>query len=114
MTSQLWNMSVRAIQSIAEVPIWVQRQGCLNFEDVLRLPSVEAPGEGVGAMPSVEERLLRADYLDFLREQIQLESRGPEWGRILKRRLTVLQPFCREKANPRHVLCQALLGNIGD
>src|SRR5437588_3887697 len=97
MTPKLWNVSVRAIQSISEAPVWLKRQAKLNYEDAIRLPSAAMADEGVDAIPSVEERLVKADYFDFLREQIKLEPRGPEWGQILKKRLADQEPFVDKK-----------------
>jgi hypothetical protein len=69
----------------------------LNYEDALGLPSVEVAGDGVDAIPSAEERIVKPDYFDFLREQIRLEPRGPEWGQVLKKRLADLEPFVDKK-----------------
>jgi hypothetical protein len=97
MTPTLWETSAAAIQLIAEAPAWLKSQARLKYEEVIRLPSVEMAIDGADAIPSIEERLIKADYLDFLREQIRLEPRGPEWGRILKKRLADLSPFVGRK-----------------
>jgi hypothetical protein len=96
-TPELWNISVTAIQSIAGAPVWLKRQAQLNYEGALGLPSAEAAGEGVDAIPSAEQRIVKADYFDFLREQIKLEPRGPEWGQILNKRLADMEPFADKK-----------------
>ena len=96
LTPELWNIVVAVIQSIHEAPAWLKRQSRLNYKDITQLPSVDVAGDSVDVIPSVEKRLLKADYFDFLREQINLEPRGPEWGKILKVRLAHLEPFVRQ------------------
>lgn len=56
------------------------------------LPS--AVREQAAAVESFERHILHSSYLDFLREQIALEPRGPEWTKILHTRLASLAPFC--------------------
>ncbi len=34
-----------------------------------------------------------SSYLEFLREQIRLEPRGPDWSQVLSRRLRNLEPY---------------------
>lgn len=97
MTPTLWNVSVTAIQSTSSLPLWLQKQAKLPYADIMQLPELDVAGNGSDALPSVEEELFKADYLEFLREQIKLEPRGPEWGAILRRRLTALEPFANKK-----------------
>ena len=49
--------------------------------------------EHAEAFERVERRILDQSYLDFLREQIALEARGPEWTAILTERLSAISPF---------------------
>jgi hypothetical protein len=93
MTPTLWNISVKAIQSIKDAPLWLKQQAQLNFEHAMQLPDLDVAVDGDNVRPSAKERLLKADYFDFLREQISLEPRGPEWSKILRERLTHLEPF---------------------
>lgn len=90
---KLWNASVAAIQSIDRAPDWLKEQARLSFEEAMRLSALDVAADGSNARPSIDERLVKSDYLDFLREQIKLEPRGPEWGAILKARLAALEPF---------------------
>ena len=62
----------------------------VQMADSLPLP-VREQAESV---QSCERRVFDQSYLDFLREQIALEPRGPEWTAILMRRLSALTPFC--------------------
>ena len=41
----------------------------------------------------IEAQTIDPDYLKFLREQIDLAPRGPEWSRVLVARLGALEPF---------------------
>ena len=92
MTTKLWNLSVTAIKSLGNAPGWLREQSRLSFEEVTQLPPLDIAVDGQNALPSIEEKILKPDYLDFLREQIKLEPRGPEWNRILKERLAALEP----------------------
>jgi hypothetical protein len=57
---------------------------------------------------SCERKVLDESYLDFLREQIALEPRGPEWTAVLSKRLAALSPFCGFP-----MLCGAIAMNDG-
>lgn len=50
--------------------------------------------ERATAVQSLERTTFDASYLDFLREQIDLAPRGPEWAAILTDRLSALSPYC--------------------
>lgn len=56
------------------------------------LPS--AVRKNAAAVQSCERVTFDASYLDFLREQIGLAARGPEWTAILTLRLEALSPYC--------------------
>ena len=53
--------------------------------------------ERATAVQSLERMTSNASYLDYLREQIDLAPRGPEWAAILTDRLVALSPY-RHKA----------------
>jgi hypothetical protein len=93
MNNKLWNISAAAIQSLDDCPAWLKQLTHLSFEEAMQLPTLDVALVGNDVRPSIEERLVKDDYMDFLREQIKLEPRGPEWGEILKARLIALQPF---------------------
>lgn len=97
MTAKLWSISVAAIRSISNAPDWLREQARLTFEQVVRLPALDVAAMGQDAAPSVEEKVLKPDYLDFLREQIRLEPRGHEWTKILSGRLLALEPFANKR-----------------
>lgn len=97
MNSTLWQICAGAIPTIAEAPSWLKEQALMSFEEVSQLPVLDGTIKGADSRPSFEEKVLKADYLDFLRGQIKLESRGPEWSQILKMRLAALEPFVEKK-----------------
>lgn len=92
-TRAIWKSLATAIASIEGLPTWLKEQGRLDWEVVSVLPLVDATTDGQHALPSVEQKLMDADYLDFLREQIKLNARGPEWLTVLRERLAALEPF---------------------
>lgn len=65
----------------------------MGWESVSRLPIVDATSDGQHALPTIEQKAVAPDYLDFLREQIELNPRGAEWTALLKSRLAALEPF---------------------
>jgi hypothetical protein len=93
MTPETWQVLVRAIASIQGLPPWLKEQAQLSWEAVSQFPTVDATTEGQHSLPTVEQKFVNADYLDFLREQIRLNARGPEWLALLKGRLAALEPF---------------------
>ena len=92
-TSEIWKALADTIVSIPECPSWLKEQASLGWEAITRLPIVDATTNGRHTHPTVEEKVVTVDYLDFLREQIGLNARGPEWSTILKNRLAALEPF---------------------
>jgi hypothetical protein len=93
MKKELWKIITTAIRQSDNSPRWLKEIGDMAYPNVVALPNLgnETP---VGyARPYVTNKLVKADYLDFLREQIRLEPRGPEWSEILRVKLSVLQPF---------------------
>jgi hypothetical protein len=92
-TPEIWRIVVSAIASIHGCPSWLKEQASLTWEAVSRLPVVDATSNGQHALPTVEEKVVAPDYLNFLREQIGLNARGPEWLPLLKSRLAALEPF---------------------
>ena len=92
-TPEIWETLVRALGEIPNCPSWLQQQAQLSWEAVSRLPALDGASNGQDAAPVVEHKAVASDYLDFLREQIELNARGPEWSAVLKGRLTALQPF---------------------
>ena len=97
MTPEIWKILVRAVESTQGCPAWLKDQARLNWETVSRLPIVDATGNGQHALPTAEEKIVTPDYLDFLREQIGVDARGPEWLALLKARLAALEPFVGKK-----------------
>lgn len=93
MTPETWKTLVKAVGEIPNCPSWLEQQAGLSWEAVSQLPVVDQTRTGQHAVPSIEEEAVAPDYLDFLREQIELGARGPEWSDMLRQRLTALEPF---------------------
>lgn len=64
---------IEAVQAAHSLPLAVRKQAA--------------------AVQDLERRVFDKSYLDFLREQIAREARGPEWTAILTQRLAALSPF---------------------
>lgn len=93
MTREIWTILSSAIESVQDAPLWLREQALLGWEAVSALPQLDVTTHGQHALPSVEQKLVTPDYLDFLREQITLDARDPEWRDLLRRRLAALEPF---------------------
>src|SRR5437762_5603323 len=93
MTPETWQTLVRAVGEIPNCPLWLNQQAQLSSEAVSQLPVVDETTSGQHAVPTVEQKAVAADYLSFLREQIELSTRGSEWSAVLRNRLTALEPF---------------------
>jgi hypothetical protein len=93
MTNEIWNAVVLAIRSLNNPPSWLQKIASLGHAEISCLPKLDNTAEGHIAAPSISEVTVKEDYLEFLREQIRLEPRGPEWTAVLRTRLNALQPF---------------------
>ena len=93
MAPDIWEILVNAIASIQACPSWLKEQASLTWEAVSRLPVVDTTSNGQHALPTVQEKVVTPDYLNFLREQIGLNARGPKWSAVLKNRLAALEPF---------------------
>jgi|ERR1051325_2045386 hypothetical protein len=102
MTEHIWKLLASGIQSVPNPPDWLRDLCRLTLDEVSRLPKPDDASLGQVSRPSVEEKVLAADYLDFLREQIRLGARGPEWNRILRERLSALEPFVGTKVLTGH------------
>ena len=93
MTPEIWTSLTSAIASLPDAPSWLKEQGQLSWEAVSLLPQLDSTGDGQHALPTAEQKLVSPDYLVFLREQIALNTRGPDWLDLLRKRLADLEPF---------------------
>jgi hypothetical protein len=93
MTDRIWNSLKSAMASVNDPPAWLAELAGLSKEEVLRLPNFEDAADGQLTAPWIEEKIVAADYLDFLREQIRIDARGPDWKELLQQRLRALEPF---------------------
>ncbi len=92
-TPEIWNTLTNAIEAVPECPQWLKAQARLECGAVSQLPVIDSVMDGQDALPTIEEKVVATDYLDFLREQIELNPRGPQWLTLLKSRLAALEPF---------------------
>jgi hypothetical protein len=53
--------------------------------------------ENVDSVRGFDEKLVEQSYLSFLEQQIALQPRGPEWTKVLQRRLESLKNYCGKK-----------------
>ena len=97
MTREIRKVVATTIQTSPNSPQWLRHQAGLTYEQVMQLPPMDASTEGQDASPSVEEKAVAVDYIEFLHEQIKLGARGPEWTELLKRRITVLEPYVNRR-----------------
>jgi hypothetical protein len=93
MKEETWNLVKTAIESVCDAPHWLKEFASVQYSEISRLHEFEEAADGEVARPHLEEQLVRQDYLEFLKEQIQLNARGAEWTALLQRRLDALRPF---------------------
>ena len=97
MTPEIWAILTNTIQSLPDAPPWLKEQGLLSWDAVSMLPQLDLTIDGQLTFPTTEEKIVRPDYLDFLREQIALNARDSEWLNLLQKRLANLEPFVGKK-----------------
>ena len=93
MTPETWKTLVTTVEKMPTCPSWLRQQAELNWAAVSQLPVVDVTSNGQHAAPMIEQKVVAPDYLSFLREQIELGTRGREWSDVLRKRLTALEPF---------------------
>jgi len=84
---------VAAIETLDNAPRWLREFGRLNYDEVSRLPKLDTLKAGHFSAPVARKHVVANDYLDFLREQVRLNARGPAWTAVLQRRLDALQAY---------------------
>jgi hypothetical protein len=88
-----WALVQMIVSRTTVLPDWVRECAKIGYDAIVSLPVVEDADAGELARPGLELRSVSSDYLEFLREQIELNARGEEWTAVLQRRLTALEPF---------------------
>ncbi|WP_437333118.1 hypothetical protein [Sorangium sp. So ce394] len=88
-----WALVQMIVSRTPVLPDWVRECAKIRYDAIGSLPVVDDAEEGELARPGVELRSVSSDYLEFLREQIELNARGEEWTAVLQRRLKALEPF---------------------
>jgi hypothetical protein len=93
MTPETWGMLSEALMAIPNCPFWLKEQAKMSYEELSKLSIVDATTAGKAARPTLEIKTVTGEYLNFLREQIRLNPRGPEWLDLMKSRLAALEVF---------------------
>jgi hypothetical protein len=93
LTPEMWKVVSLAVASDQTCPAWLKEQIQMDWEVVSNLPALDETTTGQPSLPAIERKLVNADYLIFLREQIIANARGPEWLALLQVRLSALEPF---------------------
>jgi len=88
LTKELWRVIGKKIIAITAVPDWVKKIAMISFA-ILKDRSSVIGHEVVAA----ELKYITESYLCFLKEQVELNVRGPEWSTILKERLKAIEPY---------------------
>ena len=106
MTPETWKVLANVVAGIPNSPSWLKEQAQLSWEAVSQLPVLDATSDGQHATPTVEDKAVASDYLSFLREQIELGARGPEWSGVLRKRLVALEPFVGKQLTVATFYCK--------
>lgn len=72
----------------SEIPAWMGLLLQQPLESIQTSSDVEI---------HVERKFIEQSYIDFLKEQIRLAARGPEWSEVLNGRLRALEPHVGEE-----------------
>lgn len=106
MSERTWHLLISVIKSLQNAPQWLRDFAAVSYKQVTSLPQLGSESIGGFAAPSVIEKSVTSSYLDFLREQIQLNARGVDWTRILQERLNALLPFVGKKVITGNLYCK--------
>lgn len=93
MNEAIWSLIKRILENEQSIPQWIDAILSRSAEKVSALTVFDGTGLDIEYQPSVEQKELKNDYLDFLEEQIVLNARGINWGNVLRRRLEALRPY---------------------
>jgi len=89
-----WTLAQRVTRDLLQaLPKWAAECLTLDWAQIATLPRLDEAGTGSLAQPTAETKEVSSQYLDHLREQIELGARGPDWTSILRRRLSTLEPL---------------------
>lgn len=91
LTPELWDRIRTNEQLLSQAPEWVQVVLCLSFDDISQLPE-NIRNEPL-TRPFANRWPLDESYLNFLREQIDLNAQGKEWSALLEKRLNARKNY---------------------
>jgi len=91
-----WKNISDCLRCDSSVPDWARHYFSLSFYELLELQrnlqEAKLPSSGQNLL-SWDIKIISQDFLEFLRTQIELEPRGPDWTATLRKRLISLKPF---------------------
>ena len=88
LTAYLWDLIQRLVVPSPGLPSWMQRLLSQSFGSVIKNEDIKI---------IIERKPIDVSYLDFLKEQIRLGARGPEWSEVLRMRLNALEPYVEKE-----------------
>lgn len=93
LNAELWCQVSVLVHRVPNAPQWLLDLTGRPMHEVDTLPELDQVGDGQVARPHCETKCVTDDYLAFLQHQIDLGSRGLEWGELLKARYDALKPY---------------------
>ena len=94
MNEQLWNSIRSQPRLIALSSEWAKALLGTTFVEIEKLPFLTSAAVNEGVfMPTFDFTEITPSYLEFLREQVDLEPRGKEWAAVLKARMEALKRY---------------------
>ena len=89
LTPELWDDIRTREELVREAPDWARAFLAMSFEEAMSLPfDIKAR---ITSRPVAEYAVMDSSYLEFLRQQININARGDAWSDILRKRLAALQ-----------------------
>lgn len=100
-TESCWQHIREKICSVAGLPAWTQPVLACSYNDLVGGYEVLLHSKQILNSRIQPDDItlylgyltIQQDYLDWLKEQIELAPRGPEWNRVLEARLKAYEPY---------------------
>ncbi len=92
LTSHLWKLLSTMIANLADSPQWLHDVAAMTLEEIQQLPQLDDTETGELARPVLEERVVTAEYIEFLSRQLQVRYDEAHWCSLLTSRLEALRP----------------------
>lgn len=95
---EVWRLLQNDTELMGVLPPRLRQYLQIPFENLLELKtSQQAEDYSEITQPSIEEKAVTKDYLNFLKNQIVLNPRGDEWKALLQKRHDLLQQYLGKK-----------------